>query len=48
MEDKNWIMHPYLTNEYENILRAASFKVLVHKIRVPQCGEAIVWVAQKI
>lgn len=36
------------TSEYENILKAASFKVLLHKIRDPECGEATVWVARKI
>jgi 2-polyprenyl-3-methyl-5-hydroxy-6-metoxy-1,4-benzoquinol methylase len=35
------------TNEYEKLLKAASFKVLLHKIKDPQCGEATVWVAQK-
>jgi len=36
------------SNEYERLLTAASFKVLVHKVRDPECGEATVWVAQKI
>lgn len=35
------------TKEYESLLRATSFNVLVHKIRDPECGEATVWVAQK-
>lgn len=36
------------TNEYENLLKSASFKVLMHKIRDPECGEATVWIAIKI
>jgi 2-polyprenyl-3-methyl-5-hydroxy-6-metoxy-1,4-benzoquinol methylase len=36
------------TDEYEKLLKAAAFKVLIHKIQDPQCGEATVWVAQKI
>ncbi len=36
------------TSEYENLLKAASFKVLVHKLRDPECGEATVWVARKV
>lgn len=36
------------TDEYESLLKAASFKVLVHNIRDPECGEATVWVGQKI
>src|SRR5579883_472873 len=36
------------TSEYENLLKAASFKVLVHTIRDPKCGEATVWVAQRV
>jgi SAM-dependent methyltransferase len=36
------------TKEYESLLKKASFKVLVHKVRDPDCGEATVWVAQKI
>lgn len=36
------------TKEYENLLKTASFKVLLHKIRDPECGEATVWVAQKV
>lgn len=36
------------THEYNSLLKAASFKVLLHKIRDPHCGEATVWVAQKI
>ena len=35
------------TNEYESLLQAASFKVLVHKIHDPKCGEATVWVTKK-
>jgi 2-polyprenyl-3-methyl-5-hydroxy-6-metoxy-1,4-benzoquinol methylase len=33
--------------EYEKLLKAASFNILIHKIRDPKCGEATVWVAQK-
>lgn len=36
------------TEEYNSLLKDSSFKVLVHKIRDPECGEATVWVAQKI
>lgn len=36
------------TEEYNKLLKDSSFKVLVHKIRDPECGEATVWVAQKI
>lgn len=36
------------TEEYSSLLKGASFKVLVHKVRDPECGEATVWVAQKI
>lgn len=35
------------TNEYHQLLKDASFKVLIHKVRDPDCGEATVWVAQK-
>ncbi|MGQ3891191.1 class I SAM-dependent DNA methyltransferase [Legionella sp. CNM-4043-24] len=35
------------TEEYEQILNDNNFKVLAHKIRDPECGEATVWVAQK-
>ncbi|WP_347573682.1 class I SAM-dependent methyltransferase [Legionella sp.] len=35
------------TREYEHLLNAASFKVLVHKINDPHCGEATVWVARQ-
>ncbi|VVC74851.1 hypothetical protein AQUSIP_01250 [Aquicella siphonis] len=34
-------------NEYQSLLKAMSFKVLVHKVCDPKCGEATVWVAQK-
>jgi 2-polyprenyl-3-methyl-5-hydroxy-6-metoxy-1,4-benzoquinol methylase len=37
-----------LTKEYEKLLNEISFKILLHKIRDPQCGEATVWIAQKI
>lgn len=36
------------TQEYEKLLRENSFKVLMHKVRDPECGEATAWVAQKI
>lgn len=36
------------TEEYNSLLKDSSFKLLVHKIRDPECGEATVWVAQKI
>ncbi len=36
------------TSEYENLLKATSFKILIHKTRDPQCGEATVWLAQKL
>lgn len=36
------------TNEYERLLEAASFQVLIHKIRDPQCGDATVWIARKV
>lgn len=35
------------TKEYNQLLEDASFKVLIHKIRDPECGEATVWVAQQ-
>jgi len=35
------------TSEYESLLKAESFKVLVHKVRDRECGEATIWVAQK-
>ena len=36
------------TKEYEHLLKSTSFKVLIHNIRDPKCGEATVWMAQKI
>jgi 2-polyprenyl-3-methyl-5-hydroxy-6-metoxy-1,4-benzoquinol methylase len=36
------------TKEYNSLLHDSSFKVLVHKVRDPECGEATVWVAQKV
>lgn len=36
------------TKEYNSLLKSSSFKVLVHKVRDPECGEASVWVAQKM
>jgi ubiquinone/menaquinone biosynthesis C-methylase UbiE len=36
------------SKEYEDLLNRASFKVLIHKIRDPECGEATVWVAKKV
>lgn len=35
------------TDEYEKILLENNFKILVHKINDPDCGEATVWVTQK-
>jgi trans-aconitate methyltransferase len=32
--------------EYKNLLRKTSFKMLIHKISDPKCGEATTWVAQ--
>ncbi|RUR06903.1 trans-aconitate 2-methyltransferase [Legionella sp. km772] len=36
------------TQEYQHLLAEASFNVLVHKVCDPECGEATVWVAQKL
>nr|WP_242604607.1 class I SAM-dependent methyltransferase [Legionella fairfieldensis] len=36
------------TEEYSSLLKDSSFKVLVHKVRDLECGEATIWVAQKI
>lgn len=36
------------TNEYIALLEQASFEVLIHNIRDPECGEATVWVAKKV
>lgn len=35
------------TKEYNSLLNEFSFKVLIHKVRDPKCGEATIWVAQK-
>jgi len=35
------------SEEYKKILLDNNFKVLMHKIKDPDCGEATVWVAQK-
>lgn len=35
------------TEEYNKLLAAASFKVIIHKICDPECGEATIWVAQR-
>ncbi|MBL7479257.1 class I SAM-dependent methyltransferase [Legionella bononiensis] len=35
------------TEEYKQILADNQLKVLAHKIRDPECGDATVWVAQK-
>lgn len=35
------------SDEYTKILTDNNFKILAHKIRDPECGEATVWVAQK-
>lgn len=34
--------------EYNELIKNSSFRVLVHKVRDPECGEATVWVVQKI
>ena len=36
------------TKEYENLLKEASFNVLIHKVRDPECGQTTVWVAKRI
>nr|WP_238584650.1 class I SAM-dependent methyltransferase [Legionella worsleiensis] len=36
------------TKEYNRLLESFSFKVLIHKVRDPECGEATIWVAQKM
>lgn len=33
--------------EYETILQHNHFKILIHNVRDPNCGEATVWLAQK-
>lgn len=35
------------TKEYEKLLNENSFKVLLHKVHDPECGEATAWVARK-
>lgn len=35
------------SDEYAEILSSCHFKVLGHKVRDPECGEATVWVAKK-
>ncbi len=35
------------SEEYTRILSECNFKILVHKVNDPECGEATVWVAQK-
>jgi ubiquinone/menaquinone biosynthesis C-methylase UbiE len=35
------------TKEYNQLLEDSLFKVLIHKVRDPECGEATIWVAQK-
>ncbi|MGQ3889976.1 class I SAM-dependent DNA methyltransferase [Legionella sp. CNM-1927-20] len=43
------LYHASLTiEEYEQILINNNFKILVHKVKDQGCGEATVWVAQKI
>lgn len=34
------------SEEYENLLKSASFKILIHKMRDPKCGDATIWIAQ--
>ena len=36
------------TKEYEKLLRENSFKVLLHKIQDPDCGEATIWISRKL
>ena len=36
------------TKESEKLLSENSFKVLLHKVRDPECSEATIWVAQKV
>lgn len=36
------------TQEYQKLLSASFFNVLVHKIEDPECGDATIWIAQKI
>lgn len=33
--------------EYQDLLTASSFNVLVHKIEDPECGDATIWISQK-
>jgi hypothetical protein len=35
------------TEEYAKILQSCNFKILTHKVRDPECGEATIWVVQK-
>lgn len=35
-------------NEYKKLLSENLFEVLLHKVRDPECGEATVWIVQKI
>jgi hypothetical protein len=35
------------TNEYKELLEANNFKVLIHTIEDPECGDATIWIAQK-
>lgn len=35
------------TQEYQDLLTASSFNVLVHKIEDPECGDATIWISQK-
>lgn len=54
-EDEIWsdnggqmLYHASLSiKEYEKLLSENAFKILLHKIHDPECGEATVWVAQK-
>lgn len=36
------------TEEYAQILSSCGFKILTHKVKDPECGEATVWMAIKI
>jgi hypothetical protein len=35
------------TEEYQDLLSAAKFKVLMHKMHDPECGDATIWIAQQ-
>jgi hypothetical protein len=35
------------THEYQDLLTASSFDVLIHNIEDPNCGDATIWICQK-